>query len=206
MSAVGRTSTAWPPCDARHRALPSRSPARHATTPSAPSARDDVVEVVAELLEDRRGRAPTRRSARSRSSRRGRRPTCSSRARRPARPRAAPSRPAAAPRRGSRRLLLEELPARHRDDAHRGAVLGELAAGLERQPDLGAGGDEDQVGRRGGLPERVRAALDARRRARARSGRASAPSAARATARRGRLCARARPSTPTPSRSRRPAA
>src|SRR5581483_6264249 len=62
-------------------------------------------------------------------------------------------------------LLLEELPAGHRDDAGLRPVLGgELAAGLEREAELGARGDQDQLGEAVdalGVPEDVGAALDA---------------------------------------------
>ena len=61
-------------------------------------------------------------------------------------------------------LILEQLPARHRDDAHRSPVGSDLAPRLECQSDLGARPDQDQVGRGRRLPQGVRAALDERRR------------------------------------------
>ena len=123
--------------------------------------------------------APRRRSGRVASSRRGRRPSAPSPAPRRPRPADGPSRRAAAPRRDSRLgLLLEELPARHRDDAHARAVLGgDLAARLERERHLGAGRDQDQVGVARTPRARMRPAPRPTP-ARGRSGRASAPSGA----------------------------
>ena len=101
-------------------------------------------------------------------------------------------------------LLLEELPARHRDDAHVGL---ERLGRLERQVHLAAGRDHDRLGLAlAALPQRVGAAQGAARRRRPRSGRRSAASAASARARRGRPAARARSARPSPSRSRRRAA
>ena len=121
--------------------------------------------VIAEVLEHGRRRAPTRRSARSRSSRPRRRPTCSSRARRRPRPRAAPSRRAAAPRRGSRRLRLEELPARHRDDASvRRPAASSCCAAASATCTSEPVAMQDQIRRAVrllGLPEHVGAARDA---------------------------------------------
>src|SRR5438309_2662307 len=61
-------------------------------------------------------------------------------------------------------LQLEELPAGHRDDADVRAVLvRDPPSRLEREADLRAGGDQDQVWRTA-LPERVGAAFEPARR------------------------------------------
>ena len=76
-------------------------------------------------------------------------------------------------------LLLEELPARHRDDTRRDALLGEQVARLERRRHLGAGRDEHHVGRVD-VREHVGAPAQARGRRRTSCGRASARSGGRA--------------------------
>ena len=104
-----------------------------------------------------------------------------------------------------RRLPLEELPARHRDDADGGAVLGrDLPPGLERERDLRAGARSGSGRARRDSQSDVRAALDARRGAElgAVERRHLLPRQRRARPARPR--ARARPSTRRPSRSRRP--
>ena len=56
------------------------------------------------------------------------------------------------------RLELEQLPARHRDDARRDPVLDEHPRGVEGERDLGAGGEQDDVRRpfSPGRPPRAR--------------------------------------------------
>ena len=57
-------------------------------------------------------------------------------------------------------LGLEGLPARHRDHAHLLALLGQGTGGLQTDPYLRAGGEDDAVERVGaralGLPQHVR--------------------------------------------------
>ena len=59
------------------------------------------------------------------------------------------------------RLGLEQLDAGHRDDAHLDAIRGERLGGVQRSRQLGACGDQDQLGRLalGRVPQHVAAAL-----------------------------------------------
>ena len=103
------------------------------------------------------------------------------------------------------RLGVEQFPARHRDDAHLDLLLQQFLPRFHDQRDLGAGGDEDQVGIAvRGIGQDVGAAPQARRRRKTARGRASARSAASTPAPpAGRAFPRQR-ATPRRSRWRRP--